>query len=118
MKKEVLVLVALFGFVAGCSKKEAPKPTISENSSGNPITAPVDYLGAVAKGKKFAEKQIDLAQLKQSIQMFQANEDHLPKSLDEMVSKHYLGQIPKAPYGMQIIYDPSNGDVKIVQKQP
>jgi hypothetical protein len=117
MKTEALALVALFVLTTSCGKKEAAKVSLTNNSSGNPITAPVDYLGAVAKGKKFAEKQIDLAQLKQAIQFFQANEDRLPKSLDEMISKHYLGQIPKAPYGMQIVYDPATGNVKVVNKQ-
>jgi hypothetical protein len=117
MRTEALVLVALFTLATSCGKKEAAKANLTNNSSGNPITAPVDYLGAVAKGKKFAEKQVDLAQLKQSIQFFQANEDRFPKSLDEMISKHYLGEIPKAPYGMQIIYDPATGNVKIVNKQ-
>lgn len=117
MKTEALLLVALFTLATSCGKKEAAKASLTNNSSGNTITGPVDYLGAVAKGKKFAEKQIDLAQLKQSIQFFQASEDRFPKSLEEMVSKHYLGEIPKAPYGMQIVYDPATGDVKVINKQ-
>ena len=107
---------ALLAIGFGCGKKETPAPTTDNNSSGNPITAPVDYLGAVAKGKKVAEKQIDLVQLNQAIQMFQANEDRLPKDLDEVVAKHYLGAIPKAPYGMRIIYDPATGKVQIVKQ--
>src|SRR4051812_7706564 len=83
---------------SGCGKKEAAKPDLNNNSSGNPLTAPVDYLGAVNKAKKVAEKQIDTSSLKQSIQFFHANEDRFPTDLNELVTKHYLGALPKPPY--------------------
>src|SRR4051812_26235052 len=95
MKTEALALVALFALTTSCGKKETAKVSLTNNSSGNPITAPVDYLGAVAKGKKFAEKQIDLAQLKQAIQFFQANEDRLPKSWMKWFPSIIWEQFPK-----------------------
>src|SRR2546430_7618187 len=72
--KKVLLLLVLGGLaLAGCGKKEA-KPTASstnENySSGNPVTAPVDYLGALAKAKKNSEKTIDTVALNQAVQQF------------------------------------------------
>lgn len=89
--------------------------SISNNSSGNPVTAPVDYLGAVAKGQQSAIKSIDTAQLKQAIQNFQISEDRLPASLDELVAKGHLRQIPPAPNGMKIQYDPKTGAVTVVK---
>ncbi|HVY71552.1 MAG TPA: hypothetical protein VHH73_16585, partial [Verrucomicrobiae bacterium] len=84
----------------------------------NPIAAPVNYLGAVAAAKKMAEKQLDLVSVNQAIQQFRAMEDRNPASLDEMVKTHYLREVPKAPYGMTLIYDPASGTARIVQAPP
>ncbi|MBI3877150.1 MAG: hypothetical protein HY300_14540, partial [Verrucomicrobia bacterium] len=62
------------------TKPAEKKPSIEDNSSGNPITAPVDYLGAVAKGKKFAEKTLDATQINKEIQLFLSQEGRFPKS--------------------------------------
>src|SRR3989442_3793758 len=118
--KKVLLLLVLGGLaLAGCGKKEA-KPTSSstnENySSGNPVTAPVDYLGAVAKAKKSSEKTIDTVYLNKTIQEFNAAEGHFPKDLNELLTEKYLPRLPDAPYGMKIAYDATKGEVKVVQK--
>ena len=105
--------------LASCGKKEeppqaaAPAPA-SNNSSGNPLTAPVDYLGAVAKAKKFAVKSVDIAGLTQAIQSFQAQEGRLPKSLNELVRPEYLPKLPTPPPGMKFSYNPATGEVKVV----
>ena len=113
-----LVFVTLLSFAA-CGKKEATAPAKVTNqvATGNPLTAPVDYLGAVAKAKKVAEKTVDTVSLNQSILMFHEQEDRFPKDLNELVTKRYLPRLPAAPYGMNIVYDPVKGEVKIV-KQP
>jgi hypothetical protein len=100
---------------SGGSTPQSFNAAISNNSSGNPVSAPVDYLGAVAKGQQSAIKTIDTAQLKQAIQNFQITEERLPASLDELVSKGYLRQIPAAPYGMKIQYDAKTGRVAVVK---
>ena len=53
MKTYPFLLLVAGLLLPGCGKKEAAQPETS--SSGNPVTAPVDYLGAVAKAKKMAE---------------------------------------------------------------
>jgi len=118
--KKVLLLLVLGGLaLAGCGKKEA-KPTASstnENySSGNPVTAPVDYLGALAKAKKNSEKTIDAVALNQAVQQFNVTEGHYPKDLNELVTEKYLPRLPEAPYGMKIVYDANTGTVKVVPK--
>jgi hypothetical protein len=127
MKKAILPLVAIAAFLAGCgdnnSKKTAQAtnaPAGSTNASpnyntGNPLTAPVDYLGAVVQAQKYAEKQIDLAYVNQAIQTFNAGEGRYPKDLQEMVP-NYLGKIPQAPYGYKIVYDANAGTVKVVKQ--
>jgi hypothetical protein len=118
--KTIPFLVVAGGLaLAGCGKKETPTTASSTNdnySSGNPLTAPVDYLGAVAKAKKSADKTIETVSLNQAIQQFNAAEGRYPKDLNELVTAKYLTKIPEAPYGMQIVYDASKGEVKVVAK--
>ena len=120
--KKVLLLLVLGGLaLSACGKKEA-KPaaassTTNENySSGNPVTAPVDYLGALAKAKKNSEKTIDAVALNQTVQQFNVTEGHYPKDLNELVTEKYLPRLPEAPYGMKIVYDANTGTVKVVPK--
>jgi len=101
----------------GCGRKDPPSastPTNPPAAGGNPLTAPVDYLGAVAKAKTVSEKTLDLASLNQAIQLFQASEGRLPKDLDELVAEKYLPRLPAAPNGMKIVYNPARGQVSIV----
>src|SRR6267378_2584338 len=83
----------------GCSKNsDTPAQSTNSTTSGNPLTAPVDYLGAISKAQKSAVKTIDTAALNQAIQLFNAQEGRNPKDLNELVEKKYIGQIPDAPY--------------------
>src|SRR5437667_965315 len=63
------------------SAPAAPTDAPTAAVGGNPITAPVDYLAAVAKAKQYAEKQIDVSQIEKAVTLFQASEDRLPKDL-------------------------------------
>ena len=106
-----LILMAGLLFF-GCGKKEAPKP---ETTSGaNPITAPADYLGAITKAKRAAEKTVDTVGLQKTIDLFQAQEGRLPKSLNELVGPNYLSSLPSPPAGMKFDYSPATGQVKVV----
>lgn len=108
--------------LVGCGEKSAPpkaaaKPDINNNSSGNPVTAPVDYLGAVAKAKKTALKATDVATLKKAIEAFKTEEDRYPKDLNELVGKQYIPALPAPPYQMKFQYNAASGDVKVVPAQ-
>lgn len=119
--KNSLWMIGAVGLALGaCSKKEAavaPNPTNEQAATGNPITAPVDYLGAIAKAKKFSEKTIDVTSINQAIQLFYAQEDRFPKNLEELASKHYIGSVPPAPTGMRWDYNPQTGQLKMAQQQ-
>jgi hypothetical protein len=113
-------------WLVGCGDKPATpaksgaaakKPDIENNSSGNPVTAPVDYLGAVNKAKKFSVKQADLASVKQAIQLFKSEEERFPTSLKELVDKKYLPALPQPPYQMKYTYNPATGEANIVAAQ-
>ena len=83
--------------------------------SGNPLTAPADYLGAVVDAKKHSEKVIDVSALNQAIQLFNVQEGRLPKSLDELVP-NYIGKLPPTPFGTKLVYDATTGTVKVVKQ--
>lgn len=109
--------------LAGCgdsSSKTAEKAPAGEPSqgAGNPLTAPVDYIGAVGAAQRQAAKTVDLTSLTQAVQAFQAGEERLPKNLQELVSEGYLPRIPAPPKGMQWTYQPQSGQVRVVPLPP
>lgn len=117
------ILLLGIGYLVGCSGKqegeEAPPASTNEASeansaaSGNPLTAPVDYLGAIAKAKKSTEVKIALTSLQQAIRLFQVQESRLPNNLEELVEKNYLPKLPKSPPQTDWSYDPASGQVAL-----
>jgi hypothetical protein len=119
VKDLLLLLLACAVAVVGCSRKEAAKEATEQDgsaSSGNPLTAPVDYLGAQAQAKRTASKAISVAELTQAIQKFNAMEDRFPRDLNELVQQHYVQQLPVAPVGFRFAYNPETGDIKVVRQ--
>jgi hypothetical protein len=86
----------------------------SENGSGNPLTAPVDYLGAVNQAQKSSANKLSLMGIQQAIQQFKTMEERLPKDLKEVVSSGYISRLPDAPRGMAISYNPQTGLVSTI----
>jgi hypothetical protein len=112
-----LSIIMMAGLLfCGCGKRDSASSS-TNTSSGNPITAPVDYLGAAAKAKRMAEKTVDTVGLNQAVQLFQVQEGRLPKDLNELVTKKYVGSIPPPPAGMKYDYNPQTGQLKIVPAQ-
>ena len=107
-----LLPVACLTFTA-CKKEEPPpKPT----TSGNPITAPVDYLDAVSKGQKKAVGTLGTVSLNSAIQTFFEKESRYPKDLNELITSGVLPKLPAAPNGMKFEYDAATGLVKTVKQ--
>ena len=102
--------------LVGCSKQETETETQPETAAGeNPLTAPADYLGAINQAQKAAVRTVDLASIDKAIDMFQVQEERLPASLNELVTKGYLPAIPQPPAGSTISYDPKTGKVQITK---
>jgi hypothetical protein len=115
--KYIPVVLVVSLFAAGSSKQEEVKssdPATNNYSSGNPVTAPVDYLGAVSKAQQNSIGTIDIASVTSAVNLYQVSEGGYPKSLQELVDTGYLGKIPDAPYGKKLSYDPKTGAVTIV----
>jgi hypothetical protein len=106
----VVIAVACLCLV-GCDGKAKPKAA-STSDSGNPLSAPADYLGALNKAQKSAQKTSGLVGVDQAIKTFFAEEGRFPKDLDELKSKGVA--IPEPPAGMKWDYDPKSGIVKPV----
>ncbi len=73
------------------------------------------YVKSLGEAQKSADKTIDVSYLNQAIQLFNVQEGRNPKNLQEL-TPNYVAKIPAAPYGYKIIYDATNGTVKMVQQ--
>ena len=122
MRSFTAILIGGF-IVCGCSQGDSSGPgetaepqeakETNDYSSGNPLTAPTDYLGAVSKAQKNSVSTLSLTSVQQGIQAFQAGEGRKPQSLQELVDEGYLPRMPDAPRGMQFKYDASAGTVSL-----
>jgi hypothetical protein len=111
-KSIALLFAAACFFLAGCKEKKAAAP--ADTSSGNPLTAPADYVGALGKAQKSAQKTVGALGLDQAIKSFAAEEGRYPTNLDELVSKGTVSSIPNPPAGMKYSYDSKSGTIKVV----
>ncbi|MSU36731.1 MAG: hypothetical protein EXS36_16865 [Pedosphaera sp.] len=110
----MLVAVAL---ALGCGKKDAAKPAEDPlANSGNPLLAPVDYLGAQARGKRTAAKTVGFVEIQSAIQQFHAMEDRYPKDLNELVKQGLLVTMPTPPPGVAWSYNPQTGEIRTVKQ--
>jgi hypothetical protein len=116
MKAPISVLALIALTLSGCSDKSAsPGPAAGTNttSTGNPVTAPVDYLSAVARAQQTAVKTVDTVSLNQAIQQFEVDHGRNPKDLNELVEQKYIPKLPQPPYGTKFVYDANTGTVKV-----
>jgi hypothetical protein len=114
MKTPSLFVIAVCAWVTGCGDSGSSSSS-QTNTSSSPITAPVDYLGAVGKAQQLAVKTIDTTSINQAIQLFQTEHGRYPQNLNELVKEKFLPKIPAAPYGTKIVYDATTGQVKVVK---
>jgi len=117
MSKSFILLILVAGLCVACKKNQEASSSTDTNppaASGNPVTAPVDYLGAVAKAKRTADAKLESASINKSVQLFYAQEGRYPRDLNELVRPEYLPRLPQPPAGMKYDYNPATGQVKIV----
>jgi hypothetical protein len=116
MRNYFVILPMAGCLLFGCGKSSTESKPANASSSGNPLTAPVDYLGAAAQAQKKSIKTLDEVGLNQTVQMFYAGEGRYPKDLNELVKPDYLTKLPAPPAGMKFDYNPTTGQVKVVPK--
>ena len=118
MKLLVSAAVAINLLLTGCGQKSNPTQASNTNTSaGSPLTAPVDYLSAIAKAQQSAVKTIDTTSINKAIQLFNVDRGRNPKDLNELVQEKYIPQLPATPYGTMLSYDANSGEIKVVKKE-
>lgn len=117
LRPPALAFLVACVLLPGCGGDDQPSPAVTNSAaSGNPIMAPVDYLGAVGKAKSAAERTIDTAGISRAIQTFHAGEGRFPATLGELVSEGYLPRLPEPPTGQQFVYDSRDGSFKVAPR--
>lgn len=118
MKTPFVLAVAAGLLLAGCSKSGTSTPSAQNanaNAASNSAAATPGYLGTLVKDEKDSEKKIDVSYLNQAIQLYNAQEGHNPKTLQDLVP-NYVGKLPQAPYGYKLNYDAAKGEVTVVKE--
>jgi len=112
MKKVGIILTfssILFLFMfSGCNKKKK-----EEENKLTPLNAPARYGETMGKAMKKAKIMDVVLPLKNSIDAFYIEEGRYPESLQELVDKGYIKEIPKPPEGMNYYYDPKTGKIEV-----
>lgn len=119
MKIVLLIPVAAGLLLTGCSQSSTssnPSSTNAPQTSGAASSSATPNVGGVlGQVQNFSQKHIDLAQVNQAIQQFNAAEGRYPKDLQELVP-NYLESVPTPLAGYKLNYDPSTGKVEVVQQ--
>jgi hypothetical protein len=105
--------IALAVFAAGCGNDSGSQNQGTNAVAGSASNNPADYLGALVRAKKTADKTIDVSYLNQALQLFNTQEGHYPKTLEEL-TPNYIGKVPEPPIGYKLDYDVTKGEVKVV----
>jgi len=113
---EYLVSLLILGAVlalAGCSKEKTP-PEKGAASSGpaEVLNAPREYSGALVEAHRAAKRAKAKAEMRQLLEVFRAEHERYPKSLDEMRQMGY--EVPPPPKKMKYVYNPSDGSITVV----
>jgi hypothetical protein len=117
MKTLLFLPLAVGVFVMGCGDNSNKSPSGTNTATGGSlVTAPVDYLEAAAKAKQNAVKTLDTTSLDKAVQLFNVEKGRNPKDLNELISEKYIREIPAAPYGTKLNYDPNSGRVSVVKQ--
>ena len=118
----IFALAVSFALVACGEAPKKDKNTKANNKSesdetasegDNPLLAPVNYVGALGKAKNVSEKKINLANIQNAINQFNAVEGRYPKSLGELVKEGYYAKLPAPTRGKRYLYNSKTGQVGI-----
>ncbi len=112
--RKLSILCLLATMMAACGGSDESGSTGEAVSEA--ISAPADYVGAVAQAGRKSETVLALTQIQRAIQTYQAEEGKLPFNMDELVESGHLVRLPELPSGMKLSYDRSTGEVDIIAK--
>ncbi|HDN97698.1 MAG: hypothetical protein DRP67_04510 [Candidatus Omnitrophota bacterium] len=107
MKKVFLILFIFLFSLTSCSKKKEKSEELT------PLNAPAKYGETLGRALKKAEGLKEVIYLRNKINTFQIEEGRYPNSLEELVEKGYIDEIPRPPKGMEFVYDPKTGSLEV-----
>ena len=115
MKKYILLIPLLLFVFVSCGKKEESggsgfKIPDKVGKSMKNTFRKVKSAGSGALNKTKAAGG-NTMYLKNKVNTFQRQEGRYPSSLQELVQKRYINEIPPAPKGMRFVYDSRTGKV-------
>jgi hypothetical protein len=105
-----LVVISLTVGIVSCGKKRQPAPASPPLTAGNAIE---QYGGVMGKTYQKAKAMDVVLPLKQLVDSFYVQEGRYPTSLQELVDKGYIKELPKPPTDREISYDPATGTVSL-----
>jgi hypothetical protein len=111
----IFISMAAGALLAGCSGKSdstAPQGTNTVNTATNGFGG---YVKSLGEAQKTANKTIDVTSINKALELFNVQEGRFPKTLQELVP-NYMPKIPDAPAGFKLVYDATNGTVKLAQQ--
>jgi len=113
-----LALASLAGalLLSGCGNNSGTSQQTTNAATPPPAPAGDNYGSVLANAQNRALDVVDTSSLKSAIQLFNAQEGRFPKSLDELVSSRMIAKIPPAPRGKKLDYNPTTGEIKIVNE--
>lgn len=112
MKRLVLslVLISFTVSLVSCGKKHKPAPESPTLTPGNAIQ---QYGGVMGETYQKAKAMDVVLPLKQLVDSFYVQEGRYPTSLQELVNKGYIKELPKPSADRKIYYDPATGSVSL-----
>jgi hypothetical protein len=117
LRSSVSAVVAAAFLCAGCGNGGSGSSAQTNSSAGNnPLNAPAEYLGGLANSRDHAVGVLDVASLNQAVSTFNATEGRFPKDLNELVTNKLISEIPPTPRGKKLDYNPTTGEVKLVDQ--
>ena len=113
MRIPVLILMAVSAGLAGCGDNAKTSQVVK--AADEVASAPANYVSGVAQAQKQAVTVVDISSINQAIQMFNVQEGHPPKTLQEL-APNYIAKIPAAPFGCKIVYNPATATAAMVKQ--
>lgn len=95
----IIIILSVSLFLAGCTEEKKGIQNYGET------------LIKQTERARTVESQAQLQTLKTAIVSFKAMEGRNPQSLDELVEKKYISQLPAPPPGKRYVYDAGTGEV-------
>jgi hypothetical protein len=111
----IIISIAAAALLAGCSGK-SDSTAQGTNTVSTATNGFGGYVKSLGEAQKTADKTIDVTSINKAIELFNVQEGRFPKDLKELVPG-YMPKIPAAPAGSKLVYDATNGTVKVVQDQ-